>query len=149
MSDKVAYRKAELSDCDTIVHILREIQKILPGFKEDADVGKIRALITSDNFYVTLATIGDNVVGCMLGLVSEVYCTREIHAYELVLYVDPSHRKTDISVELLSGFEQWAKCKGATQAWLGCAFGADNDKTKRFYERAGYNLTGFNGLKGL
>jgi GNAT superfamily N-acetyltransferase len=149
MSSDVLYRRATLDDCDEIVAILRAIQKILPGFKEDADPDKIKSLIELDHFYVTLGTLGGSVVGCMLGLVSEVYCTREIHAYELVLYVDPSHRKTDISVTLLAGFEQWAKSKGATQAWLGCAFGADNDKTKRFYERAGYNLTGFNGLKGL
>ena len=128
---------------------VRIIKQILPGFRDDVDVDKIKSLIDSDFFYVTLATIGGGVVGCMLGLVSEVYCTREIHAYELVLYVDPSHRKTNVSVTLLSGFEQWAKSKGATQVWLGCAFGADNDKTKRFYEKAGYQLTGFNGLKGL
>lgn len=149
MYTDVLYRRAVLSDYAEIVNILREIQKILPGFKEDADESKIKALIELDHFYVNLATVGDTVVGCMLGVASEVYCTREVHAYELVLYVAPSHRKTDISVTLLDGFEKWAKSKGATQAWLGCAFGVDNDKTKQFYEKAGYNMTGFNGLKGL
>lgn len=145
----VVYRKAVASDCDSVINILRVLQSILPGFRDDADESKVRSLIKSDFFYVTLAIVGDSVVGCMLGLVSEVYCTRELHAYELVLYVTPSHRKTDMSVKLLGDFEKWAKIKGATQAWLGCAFGADNDKTKRFYEKAGYQLTGFNGLKGL
>lgn len=145
----ITYRKAVESDCDEVIAILRVLQGMLPGFRDDADPGKVKSLITSDFFYVTLAVVCDKVVGCMLGLVSEVYCTREIHAYELVLYVDPSHRKTDMSLTLLVNFEKWAKDKGATQVWLGCAFGADNDKTKRFYEKAGYQLTGFNGLKGL
>ena len=114
MTDLI-YRKATPNDCDEIIAILRIIKQILPGFRDDVDVDKIKSLIDSDFFYVTLATIGGGVVGCMLGLVSEVYCTREIHAYELVLYVDPSHRKTNVSVTLLSGFEQWAKSKGATQ----------------------------------
>jgi GNAT superfamily N-acetyltransferase len=58
------------------------------------------------------------------------------HAYILLLYVDPPHRRRGIATALLAVAEQWATVRGDRR--IGLQVFTDNSAARRLYERQGY-----------
>lgn len=58
------------------------------------------------------------------------------HAYILLLYVDPHHRRRGIATALLAVAENWAKTRGDRR--IGLQVFTDNQAARQLYERQGY-----------
>jgi hypothetical protein len=57
-------------------------------------------------------------------------------------YVLPRYRGSRHALELLRGFFDWAKGKGALEACVGISSGVDPERTARFLRRVGMTKTG-------
>ncbi|MHB8438085.1 MAG: GNAT family N-acetyltransferase [Acidimicrobiales bacterium] len=78
-----------------------------------------------------------NVVGLVGGLAAEDEGSRP----EIIsMWVDGDHRATHVAIQLLEAVLDWARSSGYDEIVLAVA--ADNDRARRFYERAGFRLTG-------
>ncbi len=79
---------------------------------------------------------GDVVVGLAAGLPPEEDGCPEV----VSMWVDAGCRGTGVAEQLLSAVIDWARGIGAQEVSLGVADG--NRRALRFYERAGFRLTG-------
>jgi len=93
----------------------------------------------SDHRTGILLHYGDQVVGVLLGLVSDIHGLAAIRrtAYEILWYVVPEHRKGKPSRMMLEAFEEWARACGCSKVLMG-DFGG---KLSKYYARKGYTLS--------
>jgi ribosomal protein S18 acetylase RimI-like enzyme len=75
-----------------------------------------------------------HVVGVVAGM------PLDDHTEVISMWVEPDHRGGGVAEELLSAVAEWAGAKG--DAGLCLAVASDNERARRFYERAGFSVTG-------
>ena len=80
-----------------------------------------------------VAEDGKNVVGVAAGMPVDEHC--EV----ISMWLDPEHRGRGAADDLVAAVAAWAGARGATGLCLAVA--ADNDRARRFYERAGFVAT--------
>ena len=71
-------------------------------------------------------------------------------ASDLLLYVKPEKRGTPIAMRLVKMYEKWAKDQNVDYLMIGQSTAIGNmDRVGKFYEKLGFQITGFNLTKGL
>ena len=71
-------------------------------------------------------------------------------ASDLLMYVKPEKRGSPISMRLVKMYESWARKMDVNYIMLGQSTGIGNiDRVGKFYEKLGFQMTGFNLTKGI
>jgi ribosomal protein S18 acetylase RimI-like enzyme len=78
--------------------------------------------------------------GVVVGLVAGLPTGERPCPEVISMWVDPRHRGSSVATQLLDAVLDWARAAGAPEVALGVA--EDNDRARRFYERAGFRPTG-------
>lgn len=92
-----------------------------------------------------LAVAEDNtgqVIGMYAGFISEYYFGRDLCAYDLLLFVDPSRRGGMAAVMLIKAFEEWAWSLGAKEVCPGTTTMVAPERTSRLFHHLGYTVVG-------
>lgn len=110
---------------------------------------KFYDLVNRSDVFCNLADHDGQIVGFMLGYVSEQFFGDDLVACDLAVFVLPEFRGKRISLRLIAAFEAWAKARGAIQVMLGQSTGVDIERTRSLYERLGYRTVGCNVKKEL
>ena len=86
--------------------------------------------------------VGGAVGGVMLALAYQHWCSSDIVASELALYVEPEHRGTLMAARLIKRYRQWAAEVGAKHITAGVSTGVHVEETARLYEAMGMRRFG-------
>jgi GNAT superfamily N-acetyltransferase len=140
-------RLATEADIDRMVQLGQAMQQESPRFSRlGYSDSKVRALganlIANPDAVVLVGVVDDEIVGMLLGYVSEQFFSHAITASELVVYVEPAHRGGSVAVRMIHAFEVWAFEHGARDIVLGVSTEVDASRTCAFYERMGYAPSG-------
>lgn len=114
----------------------------------DYDPGKLLAngrdwLKFPDLYFLAVAEDNSGqVIGMYAGFVSEYYFGRDLCAYDLLLFVDPSRRGSMAAVMLVKAFEDWAWSVGAKEVCPGTTTMVAPERTSRLFQALGYTVVG-------
>jgi len=113
----------------------------------DYDQGRVYKFLRQyidapDVNYGVVARENGKLIGFFTGYISLFFFGRDTIATEVLWYVAPKHRGSRLGVDLLKGFEDWAKDQGAAEVCIGISTGVHADKTGQLLERRGYHCAG-------
>ena len=89
-------------------------------------------------------TDADEIIGILLGEISEHYFGTDLIASDYLWYVAPAHRGSKAGLMLLNEFQEWAKARDAVEVYMGISSGLHAAKTGALLEKLGYDLVGGN-----
>jgi GNAT superfamily N-acetyltransferase len=92
--------------------------------------------------FVQIAIYNNQIIGVFIGFITEYYFGKDLYASDLTYYVDRTKRGSVAAVKLFKDFETWATKKGAKRLNPATSTGINPERTKKFYERMGYTVTG-------
>lgn len=135
---------------------INDLTKLLDRFVDEsvydakADVFRISQSINSPCLLFVVAYDEDTPVGVLVGGFYDHPLFNVRMASDLVVYITPEYRGGIISKRLVTMFEEWSKKNDADYIVLGQTTNVGNiERVSKFYEKLGYQTTGFNTLKGL
>jgi hypothetical protein len=100
-------------------------------------------------FHMAAFDENENVYGMFVGYVDEYYFSTQKYACDLILFIEETKRGGFAVVKMVRSFEKWAKAKGALEIRPAVTSGIDINRTKGFYEKMGYQITGHNFRKDI
>lgn len=137
-------------------HNLDDIYGLLDGFiEESVYVSKprkegVKALVGQPNTLTVVVYDEALPVAIFMGYAYNHPMFEGKAASDLLLYVKPEKRGTPISMRLVKIYEHWAKQQEVNYIMIGQSTAIGNiDRVGKFYERLGFQMTGFNAVKGL
>lgn len=144
-------RKANHHDYNTILQFAREMvsESIYPYATVNPD--KVFDLFMADNVSFFLAQDDENQepVGFICLIREPFFFSDELCARDLALFISKDKRGGPYAKELLQAAQRWAQGAGVKQLFIGQTVGHRVDATRRFYERAGFAIAGFNTVMNL
>jgi GNAT superfamily N-acetyltransferase len=114
-------------------------------FKDlDFDPEKLKQLVAQfiQAQFVQIAEDNNVIIGVFIGFITEYYFGKDLYASDLTYYVDQTKRGSVAAVKLFRDFETWARKNRAKRLNPATSTGINPDRTKKFYERMGYTVTG-------
>jgi len=114
-------------------------------FKDlDFDPDKLKRLLMAflHDQFVQIAEENNEIIGVFIGFITEYYFGKDLYASDLTYYVDQTRRGSVAAVRLFRDFETWATKRGAKRISPATATGINPERTKQFYEKMGYTVTG-------
>lgn len=88
--------------------------------------------------------------GALIATLAELRFADFATARVLFFYVPPSHRRSNVALELLSAFRAWARENGAADLSISVTMGGkDDDRVVAFLVRKGFEAAGDNMYKPL
>lgn len=100
-------------------------------------------------FYAFYKGADDGYQGFFIGTLTDQFFGDDLIGIDMGVYIEPEHRGKMGAVRLIQAFESWAKENGAKEIYLSQTSGVNIDKTSAFYERLGYELSGFTSKKRI
>lgn len=94
--------------------------------------------VLGGNGVAFVVEVGGEIVGMMVGLVTEHFFSDVRIGTDLALYIAPEHRGGRHVVALVKAFEARAVELGASEIELGVSTGVHADRTAALYEALGY-----------
>ena len=98
----------------------------------------VRRLIGDPCGFVRVIEREGELLGGMMGMVSEHLASDAIVATELVLFVSPGARGNVWAARLAQQFLEWARDAGAVRCYAGTSSGVQPELCARLYERLGF-----------
>ena len=133
-------REATQEDIFDILILAKEFSKEAPKShkwnKEKTEVF-ISSAIENPLTTVLILEQDDEIVGAIVGLLSEMYMSQTILATELAWFVSKDYRGKKGSILLLKSFENWAKAQGAHYVVMGDIAGIAS--LEKLYTRMGFS----------
>lgn len=112
-------------------------------FDLEVSLHNAASTIMSDNGCFLIATDKGQVVGFLWGHAANLPWSRQIIAFDTILYVKPEKRKnSSAGFKLMRAWESWAKERGAEEVQISIASGIHENDTTKFYEKMGYHYIG-------
>lgn len=96
---------------------------------------------TPDGFLWIVEKDGQ-IAGVMVAIALQHWCSTDMVATELALFVEREHRGSLVGARLIKKYRAWAAEKGCKQVTAGVSTGVDVDKTTALYERLGFKQFG-------
>lgn len=113
------------------------------GF-EHFSVRKFLQIAMNPNLYAAVYRKDGKIIAGMIGFIApNEFGEHPPMAKDIVLYVEPECRGGLAGVRLVRDFEKWAKEHGVSTVQLAQSTGLDVERTRRWYEALGYEVTGF------
>lgn len=140
-------RAATFDDIPVLLDLGERMHAESPRFSQltfcrDKMTRTFQVVMGTDLGLLDVAEIDGRIVGLMLALAFEHYCSPDIVATELALYVEPEHRGSLIGLRLIKRYRQWADGIGAKHTTAGVSTGVHTEQTARLYEAAGFQRFG-------
>ena len=151
----IHYRQIEWPDIPKILELGERMHKESPFFGQyefdrDEVTNYIAHSLNNPQYEFNLVAEKDGeIIGGMLGTVSKLTFCKHYMPNELIVYVEPEHRKGTVGIKLIKAFEKWAYEKGFTSTSIGFSTGINTDRTIGLYERLGYNIMSYKLVKEL
>lgn len=135
-------RAATTDDISAMVYLGQLMHDESPRYaKSEYKPEKLVALadhVLGGNGIAFVVEIGGELVGMMVGLVTEHFFSDVRIGTDLALYIEPEHRGGRHAVRLVRAFEARAKELGASEIELGVSTGYHAERTADLYEALGY-----------
>jgi GNAT superfamily N-acetyltransferase len=148
-----AARFASVDDVPRILEILAKMHAESRYAEWPIDPDKLQqlvhGLIDHEDGACLVAQDSGEIIGVMLGLVTEFFFSRERMATELLLYVVPGKRGSWAAVRLAHRFIEWAGATDAVEIQAGVSAGIANKDAERFYSSLGFASLGLSFSKVL
>lgn len=113
------------------VHYNREKVKAMLGFN-----------LTNTRFFCNVAVEGSEVVGGLCATVGEYTFSKEIYAQDVIFYVEENRRGLRLATDLVEGYVEWAKKRGARECRLANSTGIKPEAYGKLCERFGFLYLG-------
>lgn len=138
-------RPARIDDIDAIVALGRSMHaesayRVL-SFSEEKVRQLVPFLIDNGDF-AWVAEKNGEVIGMYGARVVEHWCSTDLIAGELVLFVSPDRRGGMAAYRLIRRYAEWARDKGAKIIRAGVNTGVKVEETQKIYEAAGFRYAG-------
>ena len=144
-SSKLNIKPLRAHDVDKTIVVMeyyRDEANLPDGeYDSDAMAETIREFVIDPNHCWFNAYEGDRVVGLVAGFLMPIPWSRKVMAHVQFLYMLPSHRNLINGKQLVAHFEEWSKNLGAVKISAG-DIGIATERTRAFYQQAGYADTG-------
>lgn len=99
--------------------------------------------IKSDAGVSVVAEVDGEIVGGMIGYITQHYFGPDKVALDMALFILPEHRKGMLAVRILKAWIEEAKSLGANQISISNSTGVEIDKVKSLYEMVGFKQVGY------
>jgi GNAT superfamily N-acetyltransferase len=145
-------RTATLSDLPEIMDMGKALHAESPrysilSYNSDKVEALARQVIPAGGAHV--AEINGKIIGVIAGFVVERWFGDDKIASDYTFYVKPEHRRGRAALLLLRAFEGWAYLNGALDIIPGTSTMIDAEGTARFYEKLGYERSGYGFFKRI
>lgn len=137
----ISIRLLDVNDVAAMLPLAHEFynQGDLPGsVKDDVFVKTWRAFISQGVGYVVAAFDGNELVGCIGGVIVPDSNDGEIFANEMFWFVSQKHRGSRLSLKLFDEYERVAKQYGAVRISMVHLANDTSEKLSNLYQRRGY-----------
>lgn len=147
--------KAKMVDEDKLHDILAAGLKESPWGRWPVNNAFIRMMINvffnhiDANRCVFVCAVGNKPVGLIAATIDSNPAVGTRTAQELVWYVDPAHRRSNIATELIDLYEDWAREKKCTLCSLCHYMNETGDVCAKLYLKKGYAPIELNYIKEL
>lgn len=135
---------ATLDDLPDLVVLGREMHGTSTYAPMDFDAERLKETITElmnkSQFVVVAEGTNGEVIGVMLGMVTQSWFGRDMVANDLALFVTRDERGGMAAVKLIKAFVHWAKLAGAKQIRPGVTTG--HTRAEKLFERLGFARCG-------
>lgn len=147
-------RTFEKSDVPEVVSLIEQLHKESSfsqiSFDQDHCTVNVEQWIAQDIYWAQGAfDTNKKLFAVYAGYIAQYYFSKEIGAYDLLMYVEPQRRGGYTIVKLVKNFESWAKSMGAKEIRPGTSTGINNEMSKKFYEALGFKNIGYNFMKRI
>lgn len=101
--------------------------------------------------YLPLVAVDKNnkIYGGFVGVIEDYYFNYESYATDVLIYVDKDKRGDIAAIRFLREFEKWARSQGVKEIRPATSTRININRLQQFYEKMGYQTTGFNFLKEI
>lgn len=106
-----------------------KLKMIISAFVDHPDITKRVAILALDN---------EKVAGLIAGTITDDGLLGKPMASELIWYVSPRYRKTQVASKLITGFERWARDQGTTYVTMSHYNNELGDILSKVYEKKGF-----------
>lgn len=102
----------------------------------------LAGLLENPGGFLWVAEHSAGVVGCMAAIIVQHWCSSDLFATDLALFMLPSHRGTLAPARLVNRYQGWAADRGARITQLGVTAGINTEAAVSLYERIGFRRCG-------
>lgn len=140
-------RNATIKDLPALLALGARMHAESPHFRQIAfSAAKLeetlRAVLGTPNGFLVLGDLQGHVAGVYVAVALEHWCSTDLVATELALYVEREHRGTLLGARLIKAYLAWARELGCKQITAGVSTGVNVDKTTHLYQRLGFKQFG-------
>ena len=142
MSDYIL-RDAIETDILDIVLAVKQFCKEVPHpawgrFDSNKVKDLVSGLIESENGFVKIVTIDEEVVGALLATATPVAINSFIFAQEIMFWLDPDHRNGKTSSKLIEEYVEWSKAAGCDFVRLSSIEDLQGSRVGLLFKRKGF-----------
>lgn len=112
------------------------------GFSADKLGATLRQVLDSPNGFLMVGDAKGEIAGVMVALAVEHWCSTDMVATDLALYVEPEFRGSMLAARLIGRYKAWANERGAKITTAGISTGVNVEQTARLYEAMGFKRFG-------
>lgn len=143
----IKIRQAMLLDLLTLAPLAQLYAEEAEGhdnfaFDLDTALSSTAVTIADPNGCFLLAYKDKEPVGFLWGHAHNLPWSKNKLAYDTILYVKPSSRKTSVAYRLMKEWEAWAKEKDAVEVQISIASGIHESSSVSFFKKLGYSYIG-------
>lgn len=140
-------RAATLDDIPALVALGRVMHAESPVYSRlrfDADIlaANIAAVIGSPRGFAQVCEIDGGLAGGLLAAAVPHWCSPDLVACDLALFVHPEHRGGMTAPRLVERYREWGTGIGAVIIQLGIMTGVQPERTQAMCERLGWQRQG-------
>lgn len=139
-------RDATLDDVPALLALGQRMHAESPRFRQiefDSDRLQmtLEQLLASPGGFIMVGE-QDGIAGVMVAMATQHWCSRDVVASEMALYVEPEFRGTLLAARLIRRYVTWARDRGARLVTAGISTGVHVEETARLYEAVGMRRFG-------
>jgi GNAT superfamily N-acetyltransferase len=102
----------------------------------------LQGLIADKGGIVFVDEEAGTITGMIWAFVEPHFFTKEVRSYDVLLYVDPEHRRGTAGMQLIQAYVAKARALGAVEVMMGTTTNDQPDKAVRLFEAAGFKRVG-------
>lgn len=118
-------------------------------FDMNHTISQLKLFLPLPNLGCFFKQVDGEVVGFYMGIIAAPWFTPELEAAEIMFWVRPDYRKTDLAKRLIEVAEEWARDNHAAKILIAAGSGYRTEPVLRFYRRMGYHPFGTTTCKEL